>query len=300
MGGSKQFGYPLLLSLCLLIAIGALLVGCGSAGGKTNEERGLPRLPASLLRPSDPLSAGDITVSLQLSREPGEAPVYLLHKKTGDEEYARSVAAKFGEFGEPTYVARLGTYTFDNPGGTVVVFGDWDFSYIKAYPRDFVPPYVQSTDQELRVRAEAFLQEHSLLPEEARFARAEDQWGGREKRVIFVHRDSPITGPGGPTMIVTINGAGDVVGVDDNWSNIELFHLYPILSEQEAFERLMKGMVGYSSLHSGAEIVSVEMVYLGIDGPGSAYLAPWYRFSGSVKEQSADVCALTDEYAFPK
>jgi len=297
----------------LVATTGLMLLGCGGTHNQGGSV-GLQLIPQIDL----PLDAGefqDFELSMALSESPGRAMVYRFTPQIVNEDYARSVAALFNIASEPIYDRQNQVYTFiSNSVRLVVQSGDREDSGRISFNDDSVVPdgagLLGLSDDDVRTSAEAFLANHHLLPADAAFMTTDRDRQGKWVDVIFGHaafdKESLAWLP--VRIEVRIVGVHSVASIYYVWPGIEMVGQYPIVSQQEAFQRLLQGEGSGPALEPDVGFSSVDLAYMTAGSvpwtSGAAYLVPVYHFRGASNQLAivpalTDNCIQTTEYATP-
>lgn len=176
-------------------------------------------------------------------------------------------------------------------------------------------PEMLPTDDEAVKIATQFMKDRDLYPEGAAFSKTyrENAIAVSEKpeRVVFgqigVWFNRTLNGlkVEGTQLVVYIGGNGDVIGYYANWRDYKPYKEYPLISPQDAFDKLKaKGVpVGMNKPDSIVSIDDVRLAYKTKAGAYSEdYLEPVWVFKGYVVIDGkaadfieTDIPALTDE-----
>jgi len=286
------------LTVCLALAVlpaTALFVVCRSGSDEpTGVDENLPRLPAVDMPASVQMREDDVILSFEPSEQERSATVYrTAPERDADEQYAESIANKFGVIGKPQKDNVSGGYDVESEIGSVSVPAQNGFSFARAATQQGSARTLG--EDELRREAEAFLSERDLLPANARFSFADLQ-----RRDVYFENIQVSPGIGGPSIVVGFDEAGTVARVGYDWPDLEPVGDYPLVTEEEAFEHIFRGGVFVVFKHLPVEVDSVQVFFYEerAEDNKSVYV-PFYRFKGP-DDQHIWVPALPDEYIMPQ
>jgi hypothetical protein len=277
-----------------------LFVACGSPSATGNSDTDIE---SALRLTSDdqhkPLPQVTLSPSLALSSLPAKSQAYRIDAPEVDEEYVRSVAAKFGFTGEPTYNTKVDHWKIDDALGDLLIFSDGAYSaaFSGEPPTFSFGEQVGVPDEQARTTAEDYLREKRLLPEDARFNHITRDGVGTAY-VVFANSILGVAGDiaGAPAIVVGVGSEGDVENVSFNWPLLEPAGEYNIVSQKEAARRFLDGM-WYGSISPGIyESVALDWTARESDS-GNRFLIPCYLFRS--QDSRVEVPALADDHLFP-
>lgn len=332
----------LLACLAVFAALSAVLFFL-DGGMDDDGVSGLPRLPQAnaLARGVSVGRTAPVRVSASLSGEGDHAPVYLV---TADRLWladARVLARKFGVHAQPERVPARGrvpaSFEADDGKATLLVRSDGRVGYVCFEGVGEEASMVGQTEAQAIEEATTFLAERRLLPETAEVSGirlrhgssarpAADVWWGAD--VVFGDGRVRTLALGGffgglsfaPQITVGISARGFVDTVYMQWPDLVPVEEYPIISQYEAYERILAGQ-GLRHLpdlgvdgqtmqlqrRAGPfDLTRVDLVYAEayeeeIDRPPSAvYLVPVYLFRTDSDWEWVAVPAIGDEYILPQ
>ncbi len=199
------------------------------------------------------LSGAELTLEAELPDVPSEVPVYVAQSHVpATPEEALAWARDFGFtdariYRDPREPETLFIRTGDDRHLTFRRYGpmaEIHYGDAAAAAREGTPlPFEQAAEA-----AEAFLQEHNMLPDEYRVQEVENFAPSAESpfqmvEIVLLQDGRPVVGYHA-TMHVSVNPAGEVTYAALNPLTLEESHVYPIKSAQEAYAALSDGEAG--------------------------------------------------------
>jgi hypothetical protein len=243
--------------------------------------------------PLPPPGKEDVTATFALSNQTSTLPLYRgLPPDEADEAYALSIAKQLAIDGEVTF--EFNNYVVRSGIGEVKVIAVDQFAF---YPTADYPMSRGSTapdENELRRRARAFLSDHNLMPADAEITEVHNElkWPTVKLENKYLVPSDATT----PEINMQFAEDGSLKWLGYVWPPIEKVGDYPIISEAQAFERILEPGAAYVALNKpSVAMVSVQMTLHDVVGKGALYFEPFYEFR-SAGQDLALVSALPDEY----
>lgn len=159
------------------------------------------------------------------------------------------------------------------------------------------------SDSEAQQIAIKYLKERDLFPEGAELVSPpghENAYSSDDNNVVTIshgqicvrfHRSLNGLKVKGANVEVDIGGHGDVIGYYANWRNYEPYKEYPLITVEDAFEKLK--LNGVSVGMNEPDRVSIDNVYLAYHSDGGAYkedyLPPVWVFEGQVIKNNQSI-----------
>ena len=299
----------IILSICIAATAlsAAVSVAVCDKDGRESEESLQPVPQPGFFLPIASLGNYEVRLLFDPSVEQQTAPVYRIAPEQIDEEYARQVSQKFGLNGDPEFDENVEIAPWSTKGPCYrvtagetkleVVLSGFVLYRARPNPPEDAGEFVLG-DDEAKAKAKEFLSDHSLLPDGAKPPQV-DHFGSMGF-VEYRHQMQIDSNP--PIHVgVAVNNDGDVVLLYQYWPELQKLGDYPVLSEREAYEEILKGNA--SSVPSGiVDLLSVSLVFQSATAKdGTRFLVPVYRFQISEEPTDVvDVLALPDEYLLPR
>jgi hypothetical protein len=240
------------LSCAVAVLVILVVTACSGGRGSSTDGSSLPKLPPFDVSPGRELTREEVRLTFEPSEKTPTGTIYgAAPWKGADEQYAQSIAEKFGVLGQAQRIGEDGSLLAKDSAGEVTVWHQNDFLFVSSLSQN--TGAVTLAEDELLSIAKGYLSEHGVLPLNA--------VPGRTDKAGVAYFDNSLISPGftSPSVMVVVRADGAVLQVRVRWPDLQSLGDYPLLSQKQAFASIFENPV--LAIYKGLplELDSVEL-----------------------------------------